>query len=96
MPMPKGRKSKNGYATTAALPNGGDDYKLIAQKCSDFGHKMNHSTARNVLLHAMAKIAYSLRETHGLSTDRESLFENALNPVFQEGVAEIIKEKLYK
>jgi hypothetical protein len=94
MPMPKGRKSKNGYATVSSLS--GDDYKAVAQKCNDLGFKMNHSTARNVLLHAMAKIACSLRESHGLSTDREATFQNALNPMFQEGVAEILKEKLYK
>lgn len=95
MPMPKGRKSKNGYATVTSL-EGGDHYKAIAKKCNDLGFKMNHSTARNVLLHAMAKIAASLKETHGLSTDRESVFESALNPMFQEGVAEILKEKMFK
>ena len=95
MSVPVGRKSKNGYATVVSYEGGGD-YKLIAKKCNKLGFKMNHGTARNVLLHAMAKIAKSLREANGLSTQRDELFGNALDPVFQDAVAEILKEKIYK
>jgi len=56
MSMPKGHKSKFGYATVKQ-DHGGMDYRTIAEKMTDSGHKMNHATARNVFLKAMRKLA---------------------------------------
>lgn len=89
MPMPKGHKVKGGYFTVAAIP-GADDYKLIAKKCSDMGYKMQHSTARNVFLSAMTKIAKSIQRSQGNHATEEELFEIAKSPSFQSSVAEVL------
>ena len=47
MSMPKGFKSKQGYATVSST-DGGMDYRTIAQKMTEDGHQMNHATARNI------------------------------------------------
>lgn len=90
MAMPKGHKVKGGYATVASLP-GADDYKLIAKKCSELGHKMGHSTARNIFLGAMMKVADNLHKSQGNTYTNRQLFEIARNPAFQISVAEILK-----
>jgi len=87
--MPRGHKVKNGYASVASLA-GADDYKLIAKKCTEMGHKMGHSTARNVLLSAMMKVADALHRSQGNIYTNRQLFEIARNPTFQSGVADIL------
>ena len=89
MPMPKGHKVKGGYFTVASI-SGADDYKLIAKKCTEMGYKMQHSTARNVFLSAMTKIAKSIHTSNGSIASENELFEIAKNPVFQSSVAEIL------
>lgn len=89
MPMPKGHKVKGGYFTVAAIP-GADDYKLIAKKCTDMGYKMQHSTARNVFLSAMSKIAKSIQKSQGNFSSEEEVFEIAKSPTFQSSVAEVL------
>ena len=56
MSMPKGHKSKFGYATVKQDCQG-MDYRTIAEKMTASGCKMNHATARNVFLRAMKKLA---------------------------------------
>ena len=89
MPMPKGHKVKGGYFTVTSI-SGADDYKLIAKKCTDMGYKMQHSTARNVFLSAMTKIAKSIHNSSGSSPSEKDLFEIAKNPAFQMSVAEVL------
>ena len=89
MAMPKGHKVKNGYATVASIP-GADDYKLIAKKCSDMGYKMGHSTARNIFLGAMMKVADNLQKSQGNTYNKNQLFEIARNPTFQKSVADVL------
>ena len=89
MSMPKGHKVKGGYATVTAL-SGADDYKMIAKKCTERGYKMGHSTARNVFLGAMMKVADSLQKSQGVNCNRSQLFEIARSPDFQMGVAEVL------
>ena len=43
MSMPKGHKSKHGYATISSV-EGGMDYRTIAETMTKDGHKMNHAT----------------------------------------------------
>lgn len=92
MAMPKGKKIVGGYASVAALP-GADDYKLIAKKCTDMGYKMGHSTARNIFLGAMMKVADGLQKSQGNTYNNHQLFEIARNPVFQLSVAEVLNEE---
>ena len=87
MSMPKGHKVETGYATV----NGEDGclgYREIAEKMTDQGHIMNHSTARNVFLRAMQKIAMPITESYG-GSDAQKL---ANDPRFQSCVQEIISE----
>ena len=56
MSMPKGYKAQHGYATVNTTL-GGLGYREIAEKMTEEGNKMNHSTARNVFLSAMSKFA---------------------------------------
>ena len=86
---PKGKKIPGGYASVASIP-GADDYKLIAKKCSEMGYKMGHSTARNIFLSAMMKVADNLHKSQGTSCTNRQLFEIARNPAFQSSVAEVL------
>ena len=89
MPMPKGFKADNGYATTKTFA-GGEDYRTIAMKMTNDGFKMNHATARNVFLSALRKIARPVHKMNGVSVAEECLQKTAKDPRFQAGVADIL------
>ncbi len=89
MPMPKGHKSKHGYATTKQF-SGGEDYRSIAEAMTAKGYKMNHATARNVFLSALRKIAKPVHQVNNLGTTEKVLQSTAKDPRFQAGVAEIL------
>ncbi len=91
MSMPKGFKSRKGYATITDIPNG-MDYRAIAEKMTDAGDKMNHATARNVFLKAMAKIAGPIHELYQLDKSEESVVRTAKDPEFQMGVINMMDE----
>ncbi len=87
MSMPKGHKVETGYATVSS-EDGCLGYREIAEKMTEDGHSMNHSTARNVFLRAMKKIANPIAENYG-SQDARKL---ANDPRFQSCVQEILSE----
>ena len=89
MAMPKGKKIAGGYATIASIP-GADDYKMIAKKCTESGHKMGSSSARNIFLGAMMKIADGLQKSQGNTYNNKQLYAIARSPAFQAGVAEVL------
>lgn len=89
--MPKGFKTKNGYATVKDV-DGALDYRSIAERMTTHGDKMNHATARNVFMNAMKKIARPLHELHNMPVDDESIMETAKDPRFQEGVIAILSD----
>jgi hypothetical protein len=91
MSMPKGFKSSQGYATVTDT-DGGMDYRTIAQKMTDDGHKMNHATARNIFLRAMKKLAEPLCEMYETSGDPSQIERTARDPRFQSGMIELINE----
>ncbi len=78
MSMPKGYKVDNGYGTASNL--GGKSYTEISEIMTSRGDKMNHSTARNVFLNSMKKIASSACRLYGLGLNyfkiAETLFNN--------------------
>ena len=90
MSMPKGFKSKNGYGTTKNL--GGKSYQEIADHMIDKGFKMNHSTARNVFVNSMIKIAQKVSEVHDVSMNAKELKALAIDPNFQEAISDFMKE----
>ena len=73
--MPKGYKKKNGYGSSKKL--GGSSYHDIAEKMQGLGFKMNHSTARNVFVTGLIKIAENLSHLQGKSFDKKRLKEIA-------------------
>jgi hypothetical protein len=88
MSMPKGYKVDRGYATVNEL--GGLDYRSIAEHMTDDGHKMNHATARNVFVKGMSKIAREVCILHGQECTPQNLKAVAINPVFQNAIAEMM------
>ena len=90
MSMPKGYRSENGYATVAN--SSGRGYREIAERMSSCGDKMNHSTARNVFLSAMRKLAKDICDMHRVPVDSENINRIATDPRFQEGIIEILKD----
>lgn len=90
MTMPKGFKIENGYATTLEL--GGKSYQEIADAMTDQGFKMNHSTARNVCVNGLVKIAKKVTEHQGLQLSEKDIIKIAKDPRFQSGVSDIIRD----
>jgi len=90
MSMPKGFKSTQGYATVTGT-EGGMDYRAIAQKMTEDGHKMNHATARNIFLRAMKKLAQPICEMYDLD-DPERIDRTAKDPRFQSSMVVMIGE----
>ena len=91
MSMPKGYKSDQGYATVSG-EGGGMDYRTIAEKMSEQGHKMNHATARNIFLRAMKKLAEPLCELYEVENDSKRLDELSRNPSFQSSMIEVVSD----
>ena len=89
MSMPKGFKATNGYATVGE--RGGKGYREIAEIMTISGDPMKHSAARNYFLSGMRKLADAVCEVHGESKDQVERI--ALDPRFQEAVADIIEEQ---
>ena len=90
MTMPKGFKSKTGYATTSEL--GGKSYQQIADIMTERGYKMNHSTARNLCVDGLKKIVARVIEQQGLSFDDKTIKRIAKDPRFQSGLCDILKD----
>ena len=90
MPMPKGFKAKHGYGTVTDV-DGGCDYRTIAEKMTKKGFKMNHATARNVLLSALYKIARPLHQLNDRKMSQEEINITTKDPRFQSGLAEILE-----
>ena len=86
MSMPKGFKSKHGYATVTGTDGFG--YREIAEKMSKDGMQMNHATARNYFLRAMKKIAKPIAEHSDRNVDNL-----IADPDFQDAIATLMREK---
>jgi hypothetical protein len=90
MPMPKGHKVQNGYATRKTL--GGDSYQDISLKMTDKGFKMNHSTARNVFVNSLKKIASSVVDVYEIDLNDKELTRIAKDPRFQDAIIEFMRD----
>jgi len=91
MSMPKGFKTRKGYATITEVPNG-MDYRAIAEEMTSRGDKMNHATARNVFLKAMLKLAEPMHKLYQLECDEATLTQTAKDPEFQSGMIDMIND----
>lgn len=93
MSMPAGSKFKNGYATTDSC-GGGLEYRLIVERMAKDGDQISVSTARNLTLRALQKIARELCILQGVpsATLDEESFRVAIDPRFQESMSVMIGE----
>lgn len=89
MSMPIGHKSENGYSTIAEIENG-LGYREIAETMCHRGHKMNHSTARNVLVSALSKLATGVCTAYGVDATDDRIKKIAADPRFQAGLYELL------
>ncbi len=94
MPMPKGHKIQNGYSTSKNL--GGDSYHMISEKMSTQGYKMNHSTARNVFVNSLKKIAKNVVTLYDIDCDENEITRIAKDPRFQDAIVEFMRDKSVK
>ena len=92
MAKPKGHKSQHGYSVFSEF-NGGLGYKDIAEKMTETGHKMNLSTAQNVLVSALDKVAREVCSAYGVEATDEDLKRIASDPRFQSGIYDILNER---
>ena len=90
MSMPKGHVSKHGYATVSQS-DGGLGYREIAEVMCDAGFKMNHSTARNVYVSALMKIAKDVTGLYEMKLNEKQIKEIAIDPRFQGAVSDFMK-----
>ena len=90
MAMPKGFKSENGYGTSKLFD--GMTYHEIADSMRDTGYKMNHSTARNVFVNALIKVADEIVDLYDLDMSAKELKKLAINPDFQDSVRGFMSE----
>ena len=90
MAMPKGFKSENGYGTSKLFD--GMTYHEIADSMRESGYKMNHSTARNVFVNALIKVADEIACLYDLKLSDKDLKRLAINPDFQDSVRGFMSE----
>ena len=86
MPMPKGMKHDNGYATVTGEGMG---YREIAEEMTKRGHKMNHASARSYFIRAMRKLASSVKEFNP-DADTDKI---ASDPGFQSAISSFLREQ---
>jgi len=88
MSMPKGFKSETGYGTSKQFE--GKTYHEIAKIMNEAGFKMNHSTARNLFVNALIKVADEITTLYNQDHNKEDLKKLAINPDFQESVRDFM------
>jgi hypothetical protein len=91
MSMPTGSKFKNGYATVSS-DFGGMEYRLIVEKMAEDGDTISVSTARNLLLRSLEKIAREVCVLQGVKDENldAEAHRVSLDPRFQESMASIL------
>ena len=88
MSMPKGFKSENGYASSKLL--GGKTYHEISDIMVEKGYKMNHSTARNIFINSLQKIASNITDLYGLKLNSKDIKRIAIDPRFQDAIKQFM------
>ena len=68
----------------------GTDFRTIAKKMSVHGHKMNHATARNLMLSAMETFIKTLGSELGAEMYQEKLINLMKNQEFHNTLSEVL------
>ena len=91
MSMPTGSKFQNGYATVATSM-GGREYRAIAEQMAADGDDISISTARNLVLRAMEKLAREVCVLQGIPAEKLDVESKriSLDPRFQESIASML------
>jgi len=69
----------------------GMGYYEIAKVMTESGDKMNHSTARNIVIRSFSKIVKDISTKYGKNYSDEQIKEIAKSPQFQNSIIEIMK-----
>lgn len=68
------------------------DYRTIADKMTESGDKMNHSTARNIFMSGIQKIVKNVFNELDMELSDEDLKEYSRNPEVQESLFEFFAD----
>ena len=77
------------YVTTNDYEGMG--YYDIAKVMTDSGDKMNHSTARNIVIRSFSKIVKNISQKYDKKYSDKQIKEIAKSPQFQNSIVEIMK-----
>jgi len=69
----------------------GMGYYDIADRMTKDGCKMNHTTARNIVLRGFCKIVKNIAESYGEKYDDKKIKDIAKSPEFQNAIISIMK-----
>ena len=67
-------------------------YHQIAEKMNKNDYKMNHSTARNVFVSSLKKIAKNVVDLYEVEYDEKEITRIAKDPRFQDAIVEFMKK----
>ena len=81
--------SNKKYVTT--IDYKGMGYYDIASVMTKNGHKMNHSTVRNIVLKSFSKIAKNISKKYDKNYSEDQIKAIAKSPDFQNSIIEIMK-----
>lgn len=68
----------------------GEDYRTIAAKMTNMGYKMNHATARNILLSGMKRFIKGISEQVGQSLDEQQMDDLIMRQDIHEVIGDIL------
>jgi len=68
----------------------GEDYRTIAAKMTTLGYKMNHATARNILLSGMKKFVSGIAKEVGRPLDDMEVKELIMRQDIHETIGDIL------
>lgn len=92
MPMPMGKKFDRAYVTLSGRQH--MQFRKIAETMTKRGHRMNHATARGIMLKAMEKLARAVlieikpdhEPTDVMRLVNEEAFQSYLGDIIDEGI----------
>lgn len=88
MALTKGTKIERGYATV--MDDEGVNYREIAETMTELGFKMNHSSARNHVIHVMKTFAEEFSKNMDATLSDNELTTLAKTPGFQQAIADVL------
>ena len=83
---------KNKKYVTVKNTNGLGLYDVAAIMTNE-GHKMNHSTVRNIINRSFFKLAKNISDSYDLDYDSNKIDKISKSPEFQESIVDLLREK---